>query len=49
MNRDLRIAGAEFLEVAANIYALVPFADRQIGSKNQVRSKCGFDIYTMQR
>lgn len=32
----MRIAGAEFLEVAADLYALVPFSDRHIGSKNQV-------------
>ena len=26
--------------MAADIYALIPFADRQIGSKNQVCSDC---------
>ena len=36
MNRDLRLAGAEFLEAAADLYALVPFSDQLIGSKNQV-------------
>jgi hypothetical protein len=36
-DRDSRLAGAEFLEVSADLYALVPFADHQIGSKNQVR------------
>lgn len=36
-DRDSRLAGAEFLEVSADLYALVPFSDQQIGSKNQVR------------
>lgn len=49
MNRELRIAGAEFLEVAADIYALIPFADRQIGSKNQVCSDCRSDLFVVLR
>lgn len=35
-SRDSRLAGAEFLEVSADLYALVPFSDQQIGFKNQV-------------
>lgn len=32
----MRLAGAEFLEASASLYALVPFADKLIGLKNQV-------------
>ena len=34
--REMRLVGAEFLEASANLYALVPFADKLIGLKNQV-------------
>lgn len=34
--REMRLVGAEFLEASANLYALVPFAEKLIGLKNQV-------------
>jgi hypothetical protein len=34
-SRDIRLSGAEFLEAAASIYALVPYADKLLATKNQ--------------